>query len=64
MSGKLSEEEVPTMSTEIFLFCSCGGVSKPAVLSPGKDLKQIQEFHTKRVRTILNSTMIPSTVKY
>lgn len=64
MSGKLSEEEVPTMSTEILLSCSCGGASKSAVLFPGKELKQIQEFHKKHVTTILNSTMIPSTVKY
>lgn len=63
ISRKCSNEQVPTMLTEIFLSCSFGA-SKSAFLVPETELKQNQEFHTKYGMTILNSTVIPSTPKY
>lgn len=63
ISRKRSNEQVPTMLTEIFLSCSFGA-SKSAFLVPETELKQNQEFHAKYGMTILNSTMIPSTPKY
>jgi len=64
IARKLNNEEVPTTLTEIFLFSCSFGASKSAFLVPETELKQIQEFHTKYGTTVLNSTMIPSTLKY